>query len=195
MKNILPDISIAEFAAGLRKFPTPAFDSTATILEYLTRNPVAADSLAPYLTWDVQHYTRNLIDRTDLYELLAICWEVGQHSSIHNHRDQHCWMAAPIGQLLVQNYRVKSANIDAGKCEIVPTDILEMNPRQPAAVDPNEPVHKVYNPRELSQRAVTLHIYSRPFDTCVVYSYEQGTCGEIKLHFHTRYGKPEAAAH
>jgi hypothetical protein len=35
---------------------------------------------------------------------------------------------------------------------------------------------------------VSLHVYSRPFDTCVVYSPEQGTCGEIKLHFNTEYG-------
>jgi hypothetical protein len=37
-----------------------------------------------------------------------------------------------------------------------------------------------------------VHVYSRPFDTCVVYSAEQGTCGEIKLHYTTEYGKPGA---
>ena len=56
--------------------------------------------------------------------------------------------------------------------------------------DPLEPVHRVLNPREFNQRAVSLHVYSRPFDTCVVYSAEQGTCGEIKLHYATEYGKP-----
>ena len=56
--------------------------------------------------------------------------------------------------------------------------------------DPLEPVHRVLNPREFNQRAVSLHVYSRPFDTCVVYSAEQGTCGEIKLHYTTEYGKP-----
>ena len=65
-----------------------------------------------------------------------------------------------------------------------------MNPRQPCAVDPVEPVHRVYNPREFNQRAVSLHVYSRPFDTCVVYSQEQRTCGVIKLHYQTEYGKP-----
>jgi hypothetical protein len=57
-------------------------------------------------------------------------------------------------------------------------------------VDPQEPVHRVYNPREFHQRAVSLHVYSRPFDTCVVYSQEQRTCGVIKLHYQTEYGKP-----
>ena len=45
-----------------------------------------------------------------------------------------------------------------------------MNPSHPCAVDPLEPVHRVLNPREFNQRAVSLHVYSRPFDTCVVYS-------------------------
>ena len=64
-----------------------------------------------------------------------------------------------------------------------------MNPTHPCAVDPLEPVHRVVNPAEFNQRAVSLHVYSRPFDTCVVYSPEQGTCGEIKLHYTSEYGK------
>jgi hypothetical protein len=47
----------------------------------------------------------------------------------------------------------------------------------------------VLNPRPFNARAVSLHVYSRPFDTCIVYSAEQGTCGEIKLHYTTEYGK------
>jgi hypothetical protein len=35
-----------------------------------------------------------------------------------------------------------------------------------------------------------LHVYSRPFNTCVVYSPEQGTCGVIQLHYNTEYGRP-----
>jgi hypothetical protein len=57
-------------------------------------------------------------------------------------------------------------------------------------VNPKHPVHSVSNPREFKERAVSLHIYSRPFDSCVVYSDEQGTCGEIDLHFTTKFGEP-----
>ena len=137
-----------------------------------------------------QHYTRNLIDKTETFELMAICWEIGQVSSIHNHRDQNCWMAVPIGRLMVQNYRVISKDLSAHRCQIEPTEQFEMNPSQPCAVDPAEPVHSVYNPREWNQRAVSLHVYSRPFDSCEVYSVEQGTCGDIRLHYTTVKGVP-----
>ncbi len=86
---------------------------------------------APYLFWNSQHYTRNLIDKTDLYELLAICWEVGMSSSIHNHKDQNCWMAAPIGRLQVHNYRVLEEDLGAQHCNIVPTDVVEITAFQP----------------------------------------------------------------
>ena len=183
-------IPIGEFVAELRKFSESAFGPTEQILRFLTHAPVAPDTLAPYLNWDRQHYTRNLIDKTPLYELVAICWEVGQASSVHNHKDQNCWMAVPIGRLQVENFHVISQKLDEGISQLNTAETVEMNPIHPCAVDPLEPVHRVVNPREFNQRAVSLHVYSRPFDTCVVYSPEHGTCGEIKLHYTTEYGKP-----
>jgi cysteine dioxygenase len=183
-------IPIQDFVARLRKFPAAAFDQTEQLRRFLEDTPLTPDSLSPYLTWDRQHYTRNLVDKTPLYELVAICWEVGQASSVHNHRDQNCWMAVPIGRLLVENFHVVHQDIAVGKCTIEATDTVEMNVSHPCAVDPLAPVHRVLNPHKFSQRAVSLHVYSRPFDTCVVYSAEQGTCGEIQLHYTTAYGKP-----
>jgi cysteine dioxygenase len=183
-------VPIQDFVAELKKFTEPAFKRIDQIVRFLQHTPVVPETLAAYLTWNKQHYTRNLIDKTPLYELVAICWEIGQSSSVHNHREQNCWMAAPIGKLRVENFHLVSQNLDEGTCTLETADTIEMNPLQPCAVDPLEPVHRVYNPREFNQRAVSLHVYSRPFDTCVVYSQEQGTCGVIKLHYQTEYGKP-----
>jgi cysteine dioxygenase len=189
MSTAVKPVSIQSFVEGLRQIPERAFGPTEPLRLFLQATPVDADSLAPYLNWDRQHYTRNLIDRTSLYELMAICWEVGQASSVHNHRDQNCWMAVPIGRLHVENFHLVDQDLQAGRSKLEPTNTVEMNIAQPCAVDPADPVHRVVNPKEFNQRAVSLHIYSRPFDTCVVYSPEQGTCGEIKLHFNTEYGK------
>lgn len=184
-------VPIQKFVEELRQQPESAFLPTEPLRRFLAQTPVDADSLAPYLTWDRQHYTRNLIDRTPLYELMAICWEVGQASSVHNHRDQNCWMAVPIGRLQVENFHLVHQDLAGGHCSLEPTNTVEMNLAHPCAVDPADPVHRVVNLREFNHRAVSLHVYSRPFDTCVVYSPEQGTCGEIRLHFNTEYGKPK----
>ncbi len=184
-------VPVEKLVQELRSLPESAFVPTEPIRRLLQEIPVDADSMARYLNWDRQHYTRNLIDRTPLYELMAICWEVGQASSVHNHRDQNCWMAVPMGRLQVENFHLVHQDLSAGRCQLEPLNVVEMNISHPCAVDPGDPVHRVVNPKEFNQRAVSLHVYSRPFDTCVVYSPEQGTCGEIKLHFNTEYGKPK----
>ena len=183
-------VTIQDLVTGLRKFPESAFRRNNEILHFLETTLVAPDTLAPYLNWDRQHYTRNLVDKTSCYELVAICWETGQVSSVHNHRDQNCWMAVPVGRLLVDNYRVISQDVERGVCCLETSNSVEMNPEHPCAVDPLEPVHRVRNPREFGQRAVSLHVYSQPFDTCVVYSPEQGTCGVVKLHYNSEFGRP-----
>jgi cysteine dioxygenase len=182
-------VPINTFVEKLRGYPASAFEDTGAIRRFMQEMPVEETSLTPFLTWDRQHYTRNLIDKSDLYELIAVCWEVGQASSVHNHRDQMCWMAAPVGRLLVENFHVQFQDLAAGRCCLEASNTVELTPENPCAVDPREPVHRVVNPRDAKQRAVTLHVYSRPFDSCVVYSPEQGTCGEIGLHYNTMFGK------
>lgn len=183
-------VPIDDLVGDLKALPEAVFRETNRVRELLRAKPVDPASIERFLCWDRQHYTRNLIEKTELFELMAICWEIGQVSSIHNHRDQNCWMAVPIGRLVVQNYRVLSKDLAAHRCQIEPTDKLEMNAARPCAVDPAAPVHSVYNPREWNQRAVSLHVYSRPFDSCEVYSLEQGTCGDIQLHYTTVKGQP-----
>lgn len=193
-ESAMPRVSIDELVRELHAFSKSAFETTDQVLALMTQMPVEEASLASYVCWDRQHYTRNLIDKTDLYELIAICWDVGQSSSVHNHRDQNCWMAAPVGKLLVENFNVGFQDIEAGKCHLLASNTVELTAAHPCAVDPREPVHRVVNPREANQRAVSLHVYSRPFDTCVVYSPEQGTCGDIRLHYTTMFGKTVPSA-
>ena len=182
-------LPIEQYIKLLREVPADMFEDVPALEEWTRKHSADPATLDRYLTWNAQHYTRNLIDHTDLYDLMAICWDVGHVSSIHNHKGQNCWMSVPVGRLVVQNYRVISECLEENRCEIVPIDSVEMNAENPLGVNPKHPVHSVRNPREFAQRAVSLHIYSRPFDSCVVYSDEQGTCGEIKLHFNTLYGE------
>jgi len=181
---------VEHLVEALCALPEEAFDDVERIREVLLANPVKPDSLAQFLWWDQQHYTRNLIEKTPVFELLAVCWEVGQASSIHNHRDQNCWMAVPVGRLLVQNYRVVSKDVATHRCQLEPTDLIEMNSQHPCAVDPKEPVHSVSNPKLCAERAVSLHVYSRPFDSCEVYSLEHGTWGDVQLRYTTVKGSP-----
>lgn len=185
-------ISIAEWVKGLAAIPEKEF-ALQTVQEYVIHHPVQPASLEPYIFFSKGSYTRNLIFKNNLFECMTLCWEIGQHSRIHNHRDQNCWMSAPIGRLRVQNYRVDRRDAAHGTCKIIPTDIYDLDAAHPAYVNPIEPVHEVMNLAEFSQRAVSIHIYSKPFDSCEVYLRDQGTYSDVPLFYTSEYGKLNAA--
>jgi cysteine dioxygenase len=181
-------ISVGEFARGLCEIPDEDFH-IGTVYDFVAAHPVDERSLDPYLFFSSNHYTRNLIFKDDRFELMAICWDIGQESQIHNHHNQSCWMAIPTGRLRVQNFRVLEHDAPAGYCKLEPTNSFDIHRLVPAEVDPTEPVHQVLNLAEFNQRAVSLHVYSRPFDRCLVYCMETCEYREVPLHYTSEYGK------
>ena len=103
---VAAQITIADWVSGLAAIPEKDF-TLKTVQDYVIHHPVQPASLEPYIFYSKGSYTRNLIFKNDLFECMTLCWESGQHSRIHNHRDQNCWMSAPIGRLDVRNYRVE----------------------------------------------------------------------------------------
>jgi cysteine dioxygenase len=168
----------------------PARDFTLERIEDFVRtNAIQPETLAPYLFYCQSHYTRNLIFKCDLFEVMAICWEVGQVSRIHNHRDQNCWMATPIGRLRVQNFCVQERDAARRTCRLVPSDMYDMDADHPGVVQPQEPVHQVLNLPEFGQRATSIHIYSKPYDSCEIYLLEKGAYADVPLHYSSEYGE------
>lgn len=179
-------VEINEFVRGLTALPQ--FNSEE-VYEYLRTHPVDPDSLKPFLFFSQATYTRNLIYKNELFELLALCWEQGQVSRIHNHRDQQCWMAVPLGTLQVQDFHVTNRNPENKTCRLEQSKSYPITAEQPAEVDVNEPVHQVLNLAEFGGRAVSLHIYSKPFDSCEVYYADKGSYADVPLYYTSEYGR------
>lgn len=183
-------IPVDAFAQKLASIPKAEFNREA-VLEFLRENKVEVKSLAPYLYFSPDHYTRNLIHRTSLFELIAICWEVGQKSAIHNHCDQNCWMAVPYGKVQVLNFRVVNRDDSKGFCELAPSTHFLIEPDSPQEVDPSEPIHQVINQASFGSRAVTLHVYSYPYETCEVYDLKNKRVEIAPLVNTTEFGVPK----
>lgn len=183
-------ISVDEFAQLLTTIPEEKFHREG-VLDFMRGHKVDPASLAPYLYYCSEHYTRNLIHKTALFELIAICWEVGQRSPIHNHCNQECWMAAPIGKVQVQNFKLIRKDEATGFCELEAGRHFVIEPDSPQEVDPSEPIHLVANPTSFGARAVTLHVYSKPYDTCEVYDMKSKHYEVVKLVNTTEYGVPK----
>lgn len=187
MGNVpLRPVGMDEFVEGLKGISNFEPDK---VWGYVQAHQVLPETVKPYCYFSPACYTRNLIFKNDDFELLAICWEIGQVSRVHNHRDQMCWMTVPMGKLKTQNYAVRDKDLKKQTCRLEPTDTYLITPEAPAQVDPEHPVHEVLNPEEFGERAVSLHIYSKPFDSCEVYQPERGSYCDVELCYTSEYGK------
>ncbi len=181
-------MAIDDWVKELAAIPAREF-TLEHVQDLVRRHAVRPETLEPYLFFSKGNYTRNLIFKNEVFEAMTICWDIGQASRIHNHRDQNCWMAVPIGRLRVQNYRVEARDPARGSCRLVPTDTYDMDPAHPSAVNPLEPVHQVLNLAEFNRRAVSIHVYSKPFDSCEIYLLDKGIYFDAPLHYTSEYGK------
>lgn len=185
----MQQISINQFIKELCSIPEKDFQN-GIIYEFLKQYQVEKDSLEPYLFFTKKFYTRNLIFKNDLFELMTLCWESGQESRIHNHSEQNCWMTIPMGKLLIQNFKELESNSAENYCRIAPSTAMVINHEIPAAeVDLEEPIHQVGNLERFSDRAVSLHIYSKPYDKCLVYTPKKHQVQEVSLFYTSIYGQ------
>ncbi len=181
-------VTIEKIISGLRAIPDESFVCD-NVYDFLSKNPVDVDSIAKYLFWSSQCYTRNLIYKDDRFEMMAICWEPGQVSRVHDHFDQRCWMTVPVGRLKGQNFAVVEINEDTGRCKLRETSDFELADCLAAKVELEEPIHQVLNLSEYGERAVSIHIYSKPYDRCLSYCRDTDTYKEVRLHYTSVNGK------
>ncbi len=180
--------NIHQLISGLNGISDDDF-TCDNVYNYLGESPVEIDSIVRYLHWSDKFYTRNLIHKNDRFEVMAICWEKGQVSRIHNHWDQKCWMMVPIGRLQGQNFAVQEIDEARGHCKLIETDAFELKDCLAAKVELEEPIHQVLNLPEFDERAVSIHIYSKPYDRCLSYCRDTDTFKEVELFYTSIDGK------
>ena len=178
----MSQVSIDKLIEGLRAIPDESFVCD-NVYEYLSENPVEKDSIDRFLFWSPSFYTRNLVYKDARFEMLAICWEPGQVSRVHNHDGQRCWMTVPIGRLKGQNFAVEDIDESKGFCRLRETDTFELSESVAAKVELEEPIHQVLNLAEFNERAVSIHIYSKPYDRCLSYCRDTNTYKEVQLFY------------
>ena len=137
-------VSVNQLVEGLCAIPDESFVCDH-VYNYLGHNPVDIDSIGKYMFWSSECYTRNLIYKDERFEMMAICWERGQASRVHNHFDQRCWMMVPLGRLKGQNFAMDEFVEGTGYCKLRETDVFELSDCVAAKVELEEPIQHVLN--------------------------------------------------
>lgn len=175
-------VSIEELVGGLKSIADAEF-TTDNIYKFLSDNPVNVTTLDRYLFWSEKFYTRNLIYKDERFEVMALCWEKGQVSRVHDHSDQKCWMSMVKGRLKGQNFGIVAADFENGSCRLEETSDFILTDSDAAKVELEEPIHQILNLDEFESRAISLHIYSKPFDSCLSFCRETNTVREVRLQY------------
>jgi cysteine dioxygenase len=181
-------VTISDLVSGLREIPDPEFVCD-NVYDYLSKHPIETDSIEKYVFFSPTFYTRNLIYKDERFEMMAICWDKGQVSRVHNHCEQRCWMTVPIGRLKGQNFAVEAIDESAGFCKLRETHSFELSDCLAAKVELEEPIHQILNLVEFDERAVSIHIYSKPYDRCLSYCRDTDTFKEVRLFYTSVDGK------
>lgn len=186
------EITLPALVDSLGELPTDRFDM-ATVDGLLSGLSLCGASIKPYTHFLDRSYTRNLVFKNDLFEVLLLCWDRGQITPVHNHRGQLGWMMIHQGALSVVNYRRVACS---GECTkerrwsmMMVDRVLGASTGALCHVQDGEQVHQIRNDALGSEPAISLHIYSRPITSCVVYDTRRNECSDRQLTNFTEYGQ------
>ena len=166
------DRLLAEDAKGARV--------TRLLAEYAQSG---SDDWRRFALFEANYYSRNLIRRTELYELIVLCWSKGQRSPIHDHASQRCWMGVLEGTVRETIYRVR----EDGSAPPAVGPAREFRAGGVAYIVDDMGWHRIEPVGD--GPAVTLHLYSRPIRECRVLDEASGTVLTKRMSDHSVGGK------
>lgn len=138
-----------------------------------------------YAHFDQYRYTRNLVDKGNgKFNLMILCWGEGHGSSIHDHTDSHCFMKILQGNLKETLFAWPGKK-ETGEMIKKSERVLKEN--QCAYINDTIGLHRVENPSH-TETAVSLHLYSPPFETCQTFDQRTGHKQKVKMTFYSQFG-------
>lgn len=193
-----------DFVEGLKSFERETI-TKELLRQYVDSQRLTPEALKPYTFFRDDFYTRNLIYRDDLFEVMTICWKQGQKTAIHTHNGQLGWMTMAQGEVAVHNYRYircnapENQNVIGLDCLGGATEIeLERLRTEECAnngcvitVDKLQTIHQIENVDPAGAGCISLHVYSKPFDSCIAFDLQKHHCYRRTLSYYSQYGKVE----
>ncbi len=138
--------------------------SPARMQHILERLVIPTAEIQSHTRFSDHRYARNLVHKTDRFEVMVMCWHAGQRSSIHDHAGSLGGLKILQGDLTesmfekAPNGMIKSlSSIDYGAGEI--------------RVEETSLIHQISN-LQVDSQAISVHIYAPPLVRMNVYSLE-----------------------
>ncbi|MBK9273979.1 MAG: cysteine dioxygenase family protein [Flavobacteriales bacterium] len=140
--------------------------SRAAYERVLRAADLSSEELAAAATWNGRHYTRNCLLRTESFELMLICFEPGQSTSIHDYGGEEGWVKPVQGELIEERFKVNPDDT------LVCTEERRITGDEVSHLPKGASIHRFTNP--LPMRVMSLNLYARPLRSWNVYDKRKG---------------------
>jgi cysteine dioxygenase len=146
--------------------------SPGRMQDILDRLIVPMPELQSYARFSATRYARNLVHKTDRFEIMIMCWNAGQRSSIHDH-------AGSLGGLkILQGVLTESVFSKAPNGMIKSLSSADYTGGE-TLVEQTSLVHQISNLQAEDRQAISVHIYVPPLLRMNVYSLEDPSVKNI----------------
>jgi cysteine dioxygenase len=164
---------------------SPAQLHLEQLYDWVSRLDLKADILKPHIAFCSEHYQRRLLCRTTRFDLLVLCWEPGQASTIHDHTDSLNVTRVYQGQLTSREFVVDrpskpSSHFNQSAVEAMPhlTRETQLGRTDLVTVERHQ-VHQLANTAD--EPLITLHVYARPLHHITVYCPASGKTEQMPV--------------
>ena len=148
------------------------------VTSFLTDYDLKPEVIEKYCFFKDDKYSRNLVYKDEHFELFIVCLDSCQILTIHCHVGEYSWMYFVKGMLQICNYQLKSMN----PLSLTMTDCID---GMAGFLDGPADIHSVENIQD--EPAISLHLYTKPFEECDIYCIDKGTIERIPLVYDSRY--------
>lgn len=131
---------------------------------------VPASGWDQFAFYDLERYSRNLLAAQEHFSLILLCWEPGQHTPVHSHRDGCAQGLTSMGyvlqgELLLSEYSEDRDDSGARTVEAVTMLTASKNPRMMEHSRAPRGQHVLENINK-TRRALSVHLYTPAFLDC-----------------------------
>ncbi|NXF98775.1 CDO1 dioxygenase, partial [Sakesphorus luctuosus] len=133
-------------------------------------------------------YTRNLVDNGNgKFNLMILCWGEGHGRSIkQTNHTRSCWFFMPCQE--DKQHSVFEWPEKKGNGEMTKKSERVLRENQCAYINDSIGLHRVENISH-TETAVSLHLYSPPFDTCNTFDQRTGHKHKVTMTFYSQFGE------
>jgi cysteine dioxygenase len=140
--------------------------------DILRRVVVTATEIQQHARFSDLRYARNLVHKTDRFEVMVMCWHSGQRSSIHDH-------AGSLGGLKVLQGELTESLFDKAPNGMIKSLTSADFGAGAIRVEETALIHQISNLQGDNGKSISLHVYVPPLTRMNVYSLEDPSVKNI----------------